>query len=218
MMEIFPTFLPRPNNLKYEMDYHSLDDSEVWGSMVNGNRDALAYIYTTYSRVLFNYGLKFTTERDLIEDIIQDTFVHLWECKERLVIQKSIKFYLFSCFRRELVKRLKTNQKNETLEDYHANMSWQESFQEILVENQITLESNQKITKAMETLSVRQKEAIFLRYIQELSYEEISLLMGIQVASLYNLIFKGIKTMKDFLSSSHFTAKSITLILMFSQY
>lgn len=197
---------------------NSFGDAQLWDLIATGDRDAFAFIFKNYSKNLVNYGHKFTTESDLIEDVIQDTFVHLWESKERLVIQKSIKFYLFSCFRRELVKRLKANHKNESLEEYHENMSWQESFQEILVENQITLESNQKITKAMETLSVRQKEAIFLRYIQELSYEEISLLMGIQVASLYNLIFKGIKTMKDFLSSSHFTAKSITLILMFSQY
>lgn len=200
------------------MDHNSLDDAEIWDSMAKGNRETFAYIYTTYSKDLYSYGLRITTETDLVEDIIQDTFVLLWDGRERLVIQKSIKFYLFSCFRRELVKRLKTNHKSESLEEYHSNMSWEESFQEILVENQITLESNQKITKAMETLSVRQKEAIFLRYIQELSYEEISQLMGIQVPSLYNLIFKGIKTMKDFLSSSHFTAKSIVLFLMMSQY
>ena len=199
-------------------DLNSFGDAELWDLISSGDREAFAFIFKAYSRNLFKYGHKFTTEADLIEDVIQDTFVHLWESRERLVIHKSIKFYLFSCFRRELIKRLKTNQKNETLEEYHANMSWQESFQEILVENQITLESNQKVMNAMETLSVRQKEAIFLRYIQDLSYEEISLLMGIQVASLYNLIFKGIKTMKDFLSSSHFTAKSVALILMFSQY
>lgn len=200
------------------MDHNSLDDTEVWDSMVKGNRETFAYIYTTYSPDLYNYGHRITPELDLVEDTIQDTFVHLWEARARLVIQKSIKFYLFSCFRRELVKRLKTSQKHESLEDYHSNMSWQESFQEILVENQITMESTQKITKAMETLSVRQKEAIFLRYIQELSYDEISVLMGIQVPSLYNLIFKGIKTMKDFLSSSHFTAKSVALILLLSQF
>jgi RNA polymerase sigma factor (sigma-70 family) len=200
------------------MDHNSLDDAEIWDSMAKGSRETYAYIYTTYSKDLYSYGLRITTETDLVEDIIQDTFVLLWDGRERLIIQKSIKFYLFSCFRRELVKRLKTNHRSESLEEYHLNMSWEESFQEILVENQITLESNQKISKAMETLSVRQKEAIFLRYIQELSYEEISQLMGIQVPSLYNLIFKGIKTMKDFLSSSHFTAKSIVLFLMMSQY
>src|SRR5690606_36007566 len=177
-----------------KIDLNSLGDAELWDLIATGDRDAFAFTFKAYSKNLFNYGHKFTSETDLIEDVIQDTFVHLWESKERLVIQKSIKFYLFSCFRRELVKRLKANHKNESLEEYHENMSWQESFQEILVENQITLESNQRITKAMETLSVRQKEAIFLRYIQELSYEEISILMGIQVASLYNLIFKGIKT------------------------
>src|SRR5690606_323530 len=139
---------------------NSFGDAQLWDLIATGDRDAFAFIFKNYSKNLVNYGHKFTTESDLIEDVIQDTFVHLWESRERLVIQKSIKFYLFSCFRRELIKRLKTNPKNESLEEYHANMSWQESFQEILVENQITLESHQKITRAIETLSVRQKEAI----------------------------------------------------------
>ncbi len=198
-------------------DYSSLDDAALWDSIVKGNQAIFAYVYNAHSRDLYTYGNKITLDTDLIEDVIQDIFVHLWESRERLVIQKSIKFYLLSSFRRELVKRLKTSQNRESLEDYHSNMSWQESFQEILVENQITLESSQKVTRALDTLSARQKEAIFLRYIQELSYDEISVLMGIQIPSLYNLIFKGIKTMKDFLSSSRFTAKTMALILLLVQ-
>src|SRR5690606_12086596 len=117
-------------------------------------------------------------------------------------------------FRSELFKRIKQFRKNQSLEDYPADVSWQESFQEILIENQISLESSQKITSALDNLSIRQKEAIFLRYIQELSYDEISELMHIQVPSLYNLIFKGLKAMKDFLSSTDYTSKVILLIIM----
>ena len=141
-------------------------------------------------------------------------YVHVWEARKHLIIQKSIKFYLLSAFRRELLKRVKQSRKNQSLEDYPTDVSWQESFQEILIENQISLESSQKITSALDNLSMRQKEAIFLRYIQELSYDEISELMRIQVPSLYNLIFKGLKAMKDFLSSTNYTSKIILLIML----
>ncbi|MEX2594035.1 MAG: sigma-70 family RNA polymerase sigma factor [Anditalea sp.] len=196
------------------MKYNTLEETELWHLIAKGNQNAFAYIYTTYSKDMYKYGHKFTQETELIEDVIQDVYVHIWELRNSLTVKKSIKFYLFSSFRRELIKRINASYESETLEDYHSNISWQASFQEILLENQITLESSKKVTQALENLSARQKEAIFLRYIQDLSYEEISALMEIQVPSLYNLIFKGIKTMKEFLSSSKFTAKAIAVFFM----
>lgn len=196
------------------MKYISLKVSQLWGLISEGDQDAFAFIYNTYAPEMFKYGHRFTLDTDLIEDVIQDLYVHIWESRKNLAIHKSIKFYLFSAFRRDLVKRIRDSQKNQSLEGYSVDASWEESFQEILVENQIVLESSKKITLALDNLSSRQKEAIFLRYIQELSYEEISELMGIQVPSLYNLIFKGIKTMKDFLTSNNHTSKAILFMLM----
>ncbi len=169
------------------MKFNTLEDNELWKLIAKGNQEAFAYIYTAYSKELYRYGYKFTLDSDVIEDVIQDVYVHIWELKKCIFIQKSIKFYLFSSFRRELIKRNTIAHKNDSLDDFHSDILWQASFEEVLLENQITLESGNKITKALENLSARQKEAIFLRYIQELSYEEISILMGIQVPSLYNL-------------------------------
>lgn len=193
------------------MKFHAFEDIELWKLIAKGNQEAFSHIYSSYSRDLYKYGLKFTQDTELIEDVIQDVYVHIWELRKGIFIQKSIKFYLFSCFRRELIKKINSTPVSESIEDYHSDFSWQASFEEVLLENQISLESSNKIMRALENLSARQKEAIFLRYIQELSYEDISSLMNIQVPSLYNLIFKGIKGMKDFLTSSDFTAKAITV-------
>lgn len=197
------------------MKFDQLEDHVLWALISKGNSKAFAHIYNAFSSDLFKYGHKFTRDSELISDVIQDVYVHLWESRKTLSIQKSIKFYLLSSFRRKLVRKIKTDKNQEALEDFHYNVSWQESFEEVLLENQISLESSIKVTKALENLSVRQKEAIFLRYIQELSYEEISALMNIQVPSLYNLIFKGIKSMREFLSSSNFTARAIGFISLF---
>ena len=197
------------------MEYAALEDRQLWSKIAQGDEGAFSYVYANYSESIYKYGHKFTQESGLIEDVIQDVFVHLWESRTRFTIQKSIKFYLLSSFRRELFKRLQANQQSESLEDYHSNVSWQESIEEILLENQIVLESSAKINRAMDSLSIRQKEAIYLRYIQELSYEDISILMDIQVPSLYNLIFKGIKNMREFLVASKFTTKTIILFILF---
>lgn len=198
-----------------KINLNSLGEAELWNLVSQGNLESFAFIFNTYSRDLYRYGHKFTQEVDLIEDVIQDVFVCLWESRDKLTIQKSIKFYLFSSFRREVIRRLQENRKQDVLEEHHSNISWEESFQEMLIENQITLESSKKISTALDNLSTRQKEAIYLRYIQGLSYEEISGLMGIQVASLYNLVLRGLKSMKQFLSSSDFTAKVVALSALF---
>ena len=88
------------------------------------------------------------------------------------------------------------------MEDYHEKMVWEKSFLDILEENQVTLQSKTNLGKALEFLPVRQKEAICVRYIHEMSYAEISDLMGIQIPSLYKLIFKGLKTIKERLISA----------------
>lgn len=196
------------------MEYDDLEDAQLWNRISQGDADAFSYVYNFYSGGMYKYGYKFTQQTELIEDVVQDVFVHLWKSRSRFTIQKSIKFYLLSSFRRKLFKRLQTNQRMESLEDYHSSASWQESIEEILSENQIVLESAAKINRALDSLSIRQKEAIYLRYIQELSYEEISILMDIQVPSLYNLIFKGIKRMREFLTSSRHTTKVLALALL----
>ncbi|WP_154859530.1 RNA polymerase sigma factor [Cyclobacterium xiamenense] len=199
------------------MDFHTLKDAELWQLVASGNQKAFDHVYFSTAKDLYKYGFRFTLDRELIKDVIQDVYIHIWEVRSVLSIQKSIKFYLFSAFRREVIKRVNAACKFETIDDYHSKISWELSFQEILEENQISLDSAHKLTRAIETLPLRQKEAIYLRYLQELTYDEISELMGVQIPSIYNLIFKGIKTLRAALSPGDFSTKVLILFLYFLQ-
>ena len=52
------------------------------------------------------------------------------------------------------------------------------------------------ITKSMNSLSIRQKEAIYLKYTEGLSYQEISEVLEIDIASVRTLVYRGIKRIK----------------------
>ncbi|MBD8488732.1 sigma-70 family RNA polymerase sigma factor [Echinicola sp. CAU 1574] len=179
------------------MNKDSLNDIQTWNRISAGDREAFAVIYKAYSKDLFKYGFGFTHDEDLIQDAIHDVFVHIWNVREKISIHRSIKFYLFSSFRREIIKMVNHQYKRESIDEYHAKFLWEESFEELLQKHHIVSESAVMINEALENLPLRQKEAIYLRVLEELDYEEISELMGVQVPSIYNLIFKGIKTLKN---------------------
>ncbi|HSI78818.1 MAG TPA: sigma factor, partial [Lunatimonas sp.] len=98
------------------MEYHTLKDLELWQLIAKCDQSAFDHIYIFHAKELYKYGFRFTHDSELIKDVIQDVYVRIWECKNVLSIQKSIKFYLFSAFRRDLIKRVNAASKLETIE------------------------------------------------------------------------------------------------------
>lgn len=181
------------------MDFSKQSDAAIWKLISRGNNSAFVYVYETYSDVLFRYGLRITSDKTLIEDSIHDIFLRIWTRRSLLTITHSIKFYLIRAFRRDLIKKVKEIRKKRFAELSEVDRHWEVSFQELLLENQIILESNENVKAAINHLSDRQREAVFLRYIEGLEYEQIAELMQMKVISLYNLLQKALKNLSQFL-------------------
>lgn len=68
-------------------------------------------------------------------------------------------------------------------------------------------EIRQKVESVLNRLTQRQREIIYLRYIQECSYEEISDIMQISIAASRNLVSKSVTKLKE-------SSLSLTLLLL----
>jgi len=196
------------------MDYASLNDVDLWDLVVAGNKRAYTHIYNSHCPDMFRYGLKFTSDSQLIEDVMHDLLVRIWEQRNRIQINSSIKFYLLSSFRRDLIRNLSASRNHQSLEDCPQELAWEASFLELLVEKQIYLESDEKLKNSLSALSVRQKEAIYLRYVEGLTYEEIGDIMHIKTQSIYNLIFRSIQFLKNQLKDVNYYLKSFAFMMM----
>lgn len=194
------------------MDFSKQSDAAIWKLISRGNNSAFVYVYETYSDVLFRYGLRITSDKNLIEDSIHDIFLRIWTRRSLLSITHSIKFYLIRAFRRDLIKKVKEIRKNRFAELSEVDRHWEVSFQELLLENQIILESNKNVKAAINHLSDRQREAVFLRYIEGLEYQQIAELMQMKVISLYNLLQKALKNLSQFLIDKQTYIKTVLLL------
>jgi RNA polymerase sigma-70 factor (ECF subfamily) len=68
--------------------------------------------------------------------------------------------------------------------------------EDIMIHDEVDKDKKAKLQEAFKVLSSRQREAIFLKYYQEMSYEQICEVMDINYQSVRNLISKGIIELK----------------------
>jgi RNA polymerase sigma factor (sigma-70 family) len=157
----------------------SLSDQEIWVSYQKGDEAAFNYIYETYFPLLFNYGHQFTSDRELVKDLIQDLFIELREKKDSLHIS-FLKFYLLKSLKRKLMAVLSSKKWKQSLGlgEKEEGFEIMLSHESLLIKNQIEADVKEKLEKAFQSLSKRQKEVILYYYYEGFSYQQITELMG----------------------------------------
>ena len=173
-----------------------MDSNILWKSFRNGDNDSFELIYKNYADILFRYGIQFTSNESLVKDAIHDVYVKLYNDRLRLKTEVNIKFYLFTCLKNHLYNLLKR-------ELFFDKVDLEEGeYLDPCAEEQVTVTLNQKelqqtVRKVLSMLTDRQREIIYYRYMEELSIEEIAILMDMNYQSVQNSIQRSIKKIRE---------------------
>ncbi len=124
-------------------------------------------------------------------------FVYLWASKHKLSPTDSIKYYLFRVLRRGILAQ-------KQLAIQSSSAFWVEillaesnpSVEQELIEQQQNQEKKQRLADGIEQLPLRQKEAVFLRFYENLAYAQIAEIMSISPRAVYKLIYKAIDALQ----------------------
>jgi RNA polymerase sigma factor (sigma-70 family) len=171
-------------------------DLQYWRAFTNGDRDALGMLFRMYYPHLYKYGNKIVADEQVLEDCIQELFIELWQHKNPTPTL-SVKAYLLKALKYKLLKTL--HKKNMLLPDAVA---FEISYESFIIAKQEDEEKIRKVVQAIDQLSNRQKEIIYLKFYQNLSYEEVSEIMNINYQVARNLLHQAIKAMRKILSGS----------------
>ncbi|MDP4217481.1 MAG: sigma-70 family RNA polymerase sigma factor [Bacteroidota bacterium] len=175
-------------------------DIMLWESFRKGDKDAFAALFRAHYEALFRYGSKFTPENEQLEDCIQELFIELWQAKSRTPVI-SVKAYLLKSLKYKLLRTLTQRGRVVQLTDKDGP-SFEWSHENLLIAEQEDLDKRKRVMEAMGRLPARQKEIIYLKYYQNLSYEEVSEIMNINYQVARNLLYQAIKSLKNPLALS----------------
>jgi RNA polymerase sigma factor (sigma-70 family) len=202
---------------KFQMEQHvrsspglnlrqtEVDDGTLWQRFKNGNDLAFSMLYSKYVQRLFNYGMNSCYERELVLDCLQELFGKLWETRGKLGDVQAVNFYLFKSFRRLLIGKLVQKRKypfvgipkNEV--GFEINQSIEDSW----IMEEASAQQITELKKAIDSLTKRQREVIFLRFYNDLSYSQVAAIMEMSIDSVYNLISKAIDTLRKVLKNAY---------------
>ena len=175
-----------------------LTDKFLWKSLKEGDLNAFSVLFESYYPDLHSYGLKISKSEALTEDTLQDFFMYVFEHKENLSDLDAIAPYLFTSYKRFLLKVMKKNEKlkhTDYPEDTFVDLEF--TAEELMTNQETTVFKNKNLSELLNKLPGRQKEAIYLKYYSGLKANEISEIMGINYQSVVNTLHKAIKSLKE---------------------
>jgi len=178
-------------------EYQINSDTLLWNDFIKGNEDAFRLIYNSYVRSLFKFGCNFTQDEALVKDCIHDVFIDLTKYRSGLSATNNIRLYLYKSLKRKIIHTINKNGMFGTIDPEKLPFHYSISVEDELIVNELEKHRYQQLDKAMLTLSPRQKEAIYLKFVSELSYEELSKVMKLNYQSARNLVFKGLEKLRE---------------------
>ncbi|MEE9406985.1 MAG: sigma-70 family RNA polymerase sigma factor [Polaribacter sp.] len=175
-----------------------LTDKFIWKSLKEGDLNAYSVLFESYYPQLHNYGLKISKNVALTEDTLQDFFMYIYEHRENLSDLDTIAPYLFTSYKRFLLKVMKKNEKiKHTDFSMETFVDVQFTAEEVITNQETENFKNKNLSSLLNKLPKRQKEAIYLKYYSGLKAKEISEIMGINYQSVVNTLHKAIKSLKE---------------------
>ena len=178
-----------------------LTDNFIWKSLKEGDLNAFSVLFETYYPQLHSYGLKISKSTVVTEDSLQDFFMYIYEHRENLSDLETIAPYLFTSYKRFLLKVLKKNAKIKKT-DFSNEVVIDVEFtaEELMTYQETERFKSKNLAGLLNKLPKRQKEAIYLKYYSGLKASEIAEIMDINYQSVVNTLHKAIKSLKEEMS------------------
>ena len=181
---------------------NSFNDEVLWNSFKKGNELALSLLYKKYVQPLYDYGMHICKDRDMALDCLQELFLRLWNKRETVSSIHSVRPYLYKSFRRLLIHHLVEKRKVSALVTEAGAFEFSLSVESTLIEDELRAERVKKLRACILSLTKGQREVVYLRFFNELTYHEIAEVTEMQVDSVYNLVSKSIQSLRKKLQTS----------------
>lgn len=170
-----------------------MEEAKHWEALKAGNINALQELYNHHIGALYSYGMVLCQDPDRVKDSIHDLFLSLWSNHQGISVPSSGKAYLVVSLRRRIFdKGTKNNLATSPFEDTYQEQDVFESSEEKWIMDEEETERQQKLDTALAQLSDRQREIIHMKYIQDMEYDEIAQVMGLNYQSARNLVNRGL--------------------------
>lgn len=136
-----------------------------------GDEFAFVGIYNRFKGPVYSFCYKMLLDSDAAEDVMQETFLRIYENRDRLLKTSAFKSWLFTIARNQCLNSIRRSGKHISLSGEGQEIL---SFHDTPIVDMEKSEQIRIVTAFLESLKPDYREVIILREYQNLTYEEIA--------------------------------------------
>ncbi len=176
-----------------------------------GDEKAFSVLYDSLWENLFGYVVRVLQDKEDSMDVVQDTFITVWQQRDTMEKVTSIKAYIFSIARYKALRYIRMNIRKR---DYLASLlhflhEYEESPERLL----ITEELQTIIDIEVSNLPPKMREVFLLSREQQLSYKEIAAKLNISDKTVKKQIGNALKLLRLKIDNEHLSTLLLLILL-----
>lgn len=172
-----------------------MEEKQILNHLKNGDEFIYKYVYDQYSRMVYSVCFRMTGNKEEAEDVTQDIFIKVFNSINSFREDSKLSTWIYQITVNTCLNKLR---KKKAINFLSLNF-WEEEKGEnemaadsLTPREEIEKSEIQKIVQgAINTLPAKQKTAVILSRYEELSYKEISKIMGVSLSSVESLLFRA---------------------------
>lgn len=169
-----------------------VDDNSLITLLQQGDKDAYRQLFIKYYSPLCEYASQYISDDDS-EELVQELMLSLWEARENLVIETSLKSYLFISTKHRCLNAIRKNQYHERIHNQiYEKIKDQFEDPDYYFVNELT----DNIHKAIENLPETYRETFTLSRFGEKTNVQIAEKLGISVKTVEYRISQALKILR----------------------
>lgn len=180
------------------------------------SKDVFSSIYSLCVNDLLAYGQSLGFNMNLCEDAIHNVFCTLYLKRKELTEVRSLPPYLFRAFRNDMLNMWRKHSKLSEIDINRLSFTTEVTVLDTIIDEEEKLDIKEIVEGLLNTLTDRQREAIYLRYMQGLSYEEIAELLDISPSSVRKLVYRAIMCLREEGRKISYPLTLLVLFLLFT--
>lgn len=174
------------------------NDKILYENFLNGNKEAFDILMDKYRLNLIYFINRFLNDVEASEDLAQDVFVYILINRKEYDFKYSMKTYLYTIAKSRTLNYLERRKKIVPIDDnYISNI--EDTYLEEAEEAIYAEGRNKELYNAMKNLNRSQQIVIYLADIEELSYKDISKILGKSVPQVKMTLYRARKKLKAIL-------------------
>jgi len=181
---------------------------DIIKGLLIGDEEIYIFLFRQYYVSLCAYSRRYVGRKDIAEEIVSDTFLKIWENRKTLIINSSVKAYLFHAVCNNSLNYLRKLKKENNLEGYFSettfeNIGFEATSYEIEEHSMIMENISLKIEEAVYQLPGQQQKVFRLRRLEGRKTKEVAEILGLSVKTIEMHLSKATlhlrQNLKDYL-------------------